>query len=413
MKNTLEIPLDLPEVNVERAELTEAGDFLITVSSSRAGTRCHRCGREITKPYGHDREITLRHLPILGRKTLIRLRPKRYQCQDCRGKPTTTQTLSWYDARSPHTKAYEAQVLLSLVNSTVQDVSRKEGLGYDAVMGIIDRQVASTVDWSTLTSLEIVGVDEIALRKGHRDFVTLITARVAGATHLLAVLDGREKATVKAFFERIPEHLVATIEAVCCDLYEGFINAAKEVFGTRVKVVADRFHVAKLYRKGLDRLRKQEMKRLKRSLPKETYQQFSGVMWLLRKDIEQLTEPEQRCLQRLAEYTPALVTAYLCSLVLTRIFDTAASAGEAQLALRAWQQVVQAQQLTCFDDFFGTLERHWEEITNYFIDRHTSGFVEGLNNKIKVIKRRCYGLLNLSHLFQRIQLDLIGYEAFT
>ena len=412
MKNTLEIPLDLPDVKLEKAELNETGDFLITVSSTRVGTRCHRCGREITKPYGHDRQISLRHLPILGRKTVIRLRPRRYQCQDCPGKPTTTQTLSWYDARSPHTKAYEAHVLLSLVNGTVQDVSRKEVLGYDAVMGIIDRRVTSVVDWSTLTHLEIVGIDEIALRKGHRDFVTLVTARVASATHLLAVLDGREKATVKAFFEGIPAHLVATIEAVCCDLYDGFINAAKEVFGPSVKVVADRFHVAKLYRKGLDRLRQQEMNRLKRDLPKATYQEFSGVMWLLRKDIEQLTEPEQRCLQRLAEYTPALVRAYLCSLTLTRIFDTATSASEAQLALRAWQQVVQAQDLTCFDQFFGTLERHREEITNYFINRHTSGFVEGLNNKIKVIKRRCYGVLNLGHLFQRIQLDLIGYEAF-
>ena len=412
MANMLEIPLDLPDVKLEKAELNEAGDFIITVSSTHEGTRCHRCGRAITKPYGHDRAITLRHLPILGRKMYIRLRPKRYQCQDCRGKPTTTQTLSWYDARSPHTKAYEAQVLMSLVNSTVQDVSRKEALGYEAVMGLIDRQLATAVDWSTLARLEIVGVDEIALRKGHRDFVTVVTARSAGVTQLLAVLDGREKATVKAFFERIPARLVATIEAVCCDLYDGFINAAKEVFGPRVKVVADRFHVAKLYRQGLERFRKHEMKRLKRSLPKSTHQELTGVMWLLRKDIEQFTAQEQRLLQRLAEHAPALVTAYLCGLALTRIFDTAASAGEAQLALRAWQQVVQAQGLTCFDEFFGTLERHGEEITNYFIDRHSSGFVEGLNNKIKVIKRRCYGLLNLGHLFQRIQLDLIGYAKF-
>ena len=69
-------------------------------------------------------------------------------------------------------------------------------------------------------------------------------------------------------------------------------------------------------------------------------------------------------------------------------------------------------ELSCFDDFFGTLERHETEITNYFLERHTSGFVEGLNNKIKVIKRRCYGILNREHLFQRIELDLTGYEAF-
>ncbi|MEE4376289.1 MAG: transposase, partial [Candidatus Competibacteraceae bacterium] len=55
---------------------------------------------------------------------------------------------------------------------------------------------------------------------------------------------------------------------------------------------------------------------------------------------------------------------------------------------------------------------HLDEITNYFLDRQTSGFVEGFNNKIKVLKRRCYGLFNLTHLFQRLQLDLNGYQLF-
>ncbi|MHA2219756.1 MAG: transposase, partial [Candidatus Hodarchaeales archaeon] len=54
-----------------------------------------------------------------------------------------------------------------------------------------------------------------------------------------------------------------------------------------------------------------------------------------------------------------------------------------------------------------------DEITNYFEARFNSGFVEGLNNKIKVIKRRCYGIFNIEHLFQRIHLDLEGYSVFT
>jgi transposase len=70
------------------------------------------------------------------------------------------------------------------------------------------------------------------------------------------------------------------------------------------------------------------------------------------------------------------------------------------------------RKLSCFDSFLGTLNTHFEEVTNYFIVRHTSGFVEGLNNKIKVIKRRCYGITNLGHLYQRICLDLNGYDRF-
>ena len=68
--------------------------------------------------------------------------------------------------------------------------------------------------------------------------------------------------------------------------------------------------------------------------------------------------------------------------------------------------------LRCFDTFINTLAHWWKEILNYFVDRETSGFVEGFNNKIKVLKRRSYGLTNLKHLFQRIYLDLEGYRLF-
>ncbi|MBK8538326.1 MAG: transposase [Candidatus Competibacteraceae bacterium] len=66
----------------------------------------------------------------------------------------------------------------------------------------------------------------------------------------------------------------------------------------------------------------------------------------------------------------------------------------------------------CFDPFLKTLETYKNEVVNYFSDRLTSGFVEGLNNKIKVIKRRCYGLKNIGHLFQHLYLDLCGYSLY-
>jgi transposase len=72
-------------------------------------------------------------------------------------------------------------------------------------------------------------------------------------------------------------------------------------------------------------------------------------------------------------------------------------------------QRVTKHKLNCFDRFLATLNNHFEEITNYFTGRHTSGFVEGLNNKLKVLKRRCYGMTNLNHLYQRVFLDLTGY----
>lgn len=410
MTREISIPLDIPDVNVLKVETNEAGDVIITVESTQEGTRCGKCGREIGKFHGHDEEIQLRHLSILGRKVYIQIRPKRYQCRDCEGEPTTTQRVAWYDPRSPHTKAYEEHVLLQLVNSTVQDVSIKEGLGYEAIMGIIQRHIETEVDWGKYKKIGVLGLDEIALKKGHKNYVVIVTGRLRdGRVVVLAVLADRKKKTVKAFLKGIPKRLKRTIHTVCTDMYEGYVKAVKEVLGTAM-VVVDRFHVAKNYRECADKLRKQEMRRLKEELSEEEYKELKGAMWVFRKKPEELEPEEKEVLERLFEYSPELKQAYQFREELTEIFETDQTKDEATEAIENWKERVQESGLTCFKSFITTLENWIDEITNYFVRRSNSGFVEGLNNKIKVLKRRCYGIQNTTHLFQRLWLDLEGYR---
>jgi transposase len=189
-------------------------------------------------------------------------------------------------------------------------VALKEEIGYEAVMGMLDRHIAHTINWETVPRIEVLGLDEIALKKGHRDFVTIVTGRSQGKTVILWVLADRKKATVKAFLQGMPRRVRHTIQAVCSDMYEGFVNAAKEVLGKRVKLVIERFHVAKLYRRGLESLRKQELKRVKQTLPADTYGDLKGAMWALRKPDEQLTEEEQYVLGALFTHSPDLRRAY-------------------------------------------------------------------------------------------------------
>ena len=411
--NYLEIPLDVADVNIKSIEFTEEGEIFITITSTIQGTVCQSCGQKIFDFYGENREITLRHLSILGKPTYLKLRPQRYRCLHCKAQPTTTQKLAWYEPRSPHTRAYEHHILLGLVNSTVMDVSIKEGIGYEAVMGIIERQVSPEVDWSEFEDLEIIGVDEIALKKGHRDFVTIISVCLRnGKKRVIGVLENRKKETVRKFFSSIPKHLRKTVRVFCTDLYEGFINAAKEFFGRKIRIVADRFHVANLYRKSLDNLRKKEIKRLKKELPKEEYKSFKNIMWVLRKNVDDLTEADLEMIKKIKPHTPDLVTAYLLCLTLTHIFKSSITKEQARYQLRGWKGLVHKFGIKCFDSFLKTMETRMEEITNYFVERQSSGFVEGLNNKIKVIKRRCYGIINRNHLFQRLFIDLRGYELF-
>jgi transposase len=209
IKAQITIPLDIPDVQVVNVEQNERGECTITIESTSEGTRCRGCGRELKELHGVDEAITLRHLPILGRSVYLRLRPKRYRCPDCEGGPTTTQQLSWYSAKSPHTKAYEKYILLQLVHATIEDVSMKEGLGAQAIEGIVERWISGEVQWAEVKRVKILGLDEIALKKGHRDFVVIVTGKsTSGEVKILAVLPDRKKQTVKQFLERMPRRVM-------------------------------------------------------------------------------------------------------------------------------------------------------------------------------------------------------------
>lgn len=275
-KNTqISFPLDLPDVSVVQTEMNRRGEYVITVESTRQATECQQCGRTIKQVHGYGHWITLRHLPILGHVVWIRIRPKRYRCPYCEQSPTSTERLSWHDSKSPHTRAYDDYLLKCLINSTVEDVRRKEDLGYDAVAGVLERRIERQVDWTAFTELGTIGLDEIALRKGKRDFVLIITSQQSpGHVAILGVLGDRKKDSVRQFLESIPAHLRSTIQSVCTDMWEGYIHAVQEFAEAHpseveLVVVVDRFHVAKSYREGVDALRKAEIRRLEKVLAPE------------------------------------------------------------------------------------------------------------------------------------------------
>lgn len=407
------IPLiGMSDVQVLGAAINEGGELIIEVESTIKGTACRKCHQEADKGYGHDEARQVRHLSVFGLKTYVRFRPKRCECKQCPEKTTTTQQVEWCLPRSPHTRAFEEHILLQLVNSTVEDVSHKEDVTYDEVLGIIDRHLGAEVKWAEFEQLGVMGIDEIALKKGHQDYVAIVTARLNdGQVKLLAVLPDRKKKTLVKFLQTIPLHLRRTIHTVCTDMWEAYLKAVELVLPW-ADVVVDRFHVAQKYHDAADKLRKKELKRLKEELPEAQYKTLKGSMWAFRKKPADLSEAETEVLAHLLEYSPLLRLAYDLRLKLTTIFEQNLTKTEATQKIKDWCQDVQQTGLTCFDSFLTTLNNHFEQITNYFINRHNSGFVEGLNNKIKVLKRRCYGVLNLDRLFQRLFLDLEGYRLF-
>jgi transposase len=412
MDNFIQVPLNLPDVRILSTQRTEQGHWLIRVESTLEGAQCRSCGREIRDFHGWDAAVRLRHLPLFDVPVFVEIRPKRYRCPYCAGNPTTTQPCEWYEPRSPNTKAYEHWALRMLINSTVADAARKLSVSEETIEGILDRWIARAVDWGAWEWLGVIGIDEIALKRGHRDFVVLVTTPLAGGgVDILAVLGDRKKETVAAFLRSIPAALRCTIERACTDMYEGFVRAIEEEVPW-AEVVIDRFHVARAYRDCADTVRKTELQRLKSALPPAEYAEIKGAMWPFRKRPAALEPQEWELLERVFTWSPKLEEAYHLREDLTELFERDYTKAGAKGAMRAWYKRVHASGLAEFESFLGTIDRWMDQITNYFQDRQTSGFVEGFNNRVKVLKRRCYGIFDVGRLFQRLTLDLHGYQLF-
>jgi transposase len=411
MKNPIQIPLNLPDVSVVAVKSIEPRGWLIQVESTQKGTSCRQCGRRIEDFHGYDKVVRLQHLPLFEVPVWIELRPKRYRCRDCEGGPTTTQQLDWYEARSPYTKTYEQWLLKLLINSTIRDVSQKLDVSEACVTGVLERWIEGEVNWDEINAIGVMGIDEISLKRGHRDFVAIVTRQTAQGVDILGVLSDRKQATVETFLKQIPSRLQATVQTVCSDMHPGYVNAVQAAL-PQAQIVIDRFHVAQAYRDCADQVRRQSLKRLKQDLPKVDYAALKGVMWAFRKRPQDLNRDEKTVLNRFFVYAPEAEQAYTLREQLTAIFEQPQTKVEAERAIQTWCQRVRKRAIRAFDPFLMTLDNWLDEITNYFLERHSSGFVEGFNNRIKVLKRRCYGIFDVKHIFQRLTLDLHGYERF-
>lgn len=408
----INIPLDIDSLEITGQSADKDGNIILEVVSKKQHSTCHKCSKLATKYNGTAPIRMIRHLPIFDTPVYLRIKPKRYYCENCDDRPTTTEQYVWCDRNASITKALANYLMRNLIHSTIEDVSKKEKVAYKTIQSVLDREVNTKVNWDLITNIETIGMDEISLRKGHQDYVTIISAKTKeGKLLILGVIPSRLKEDVTAFLESVPKRLKKTVKQVCTDMYDGYVTAAIEIFGVQ-KLVIDRYHVAKLYRKPLDKLRIKEMCRLKQELSKEEYEKLEGMMWILRKNHECLSEVDKDKLLLLYKHSPILKKAHGYALRLTNIFNTHSNKKSATAKINRWIKAVTNSDIGVFDSFVVTLRKYFSYIGNYFKGRKNSGFVEGLNNKIKVAKRRCYGFLKTTSIFQRLFLDLQGFTCY-
>ena len=223
---------------------------------------------------------------------------------------------------------------------------------------------------------------------------------------VLDILESRDKDCVVQYLRQAKASgLLAGVQEVTCDMWDGYVNAAIEVFGVGVRVTIDRFHVMKNFQEQLTDARRE----IQRGLSKEEAKALKGSRWLWVKNWENLTEQERAELEGLKERFPLLKQLAEQREGLRSIFEDkkVTTAAEGRKRLEGWMEAARGLGLKALDRFCKTLTNWLDKIANYFVNRSSNGRTEGLNHAIRAILWRAYGMLNFRAFRLRV-LDGLG-----
>jgi len=226
-------------------------------------------------------------------------------------------------------------------------------------------------------------MDEISKRKGYRDFITLVSNVDTG--NLLEVIDSHRQEEIIEVLKQQPLELRARVREVSVDMWAGFPKIIAEVF-PKAAVVFDRFHVMKLVNEALNKLWLAQA------------QVFYPKRFLLLKNSPDLTEAETEQLAQLLNQSACLTIAYEMKEEFREIYETSQTVQSGLNRMKKW--LAQAQ--VFYPKAVQTIRDHLEGICNYFISRTTSGVMEGINNKAKLIMRQGYGFTDFDNFRDRL-----------
>jgi transposase len=218
---------------------------------------------------------------------------------------------------------------------------------------------------------------------------------------VLEVLENREKATVLAYLQKAKrEGLLAQVEEVTTDMWDAYVQAAREAFGDKVAITIDRFHVMKNFQECLTGARRE----WQRQLSGAERDQLKGSRWLLVTNPENLTREEQHQLQAFKKEFPCLGQLADQREALRAIFEdkSIASPSAGRKRLQAWLEQAQGLGLTALNKFCKTLSNWLDKIANYFRSRGSNGRTEGLNHGLRAILWRAYGMANFDNFRLRV-----------
>jgi transposase len=372
--------------------------------AARAGC-CPGCGRGSLEVKERPR-VRVRDLPIGGRRTELVWRKRRFVCRSCCR--TFTEQHPELPPRQRVTRRFREWLLERVRGGAAHaEVACEEGTTRYQVARAF-RDGAHELAVREEQPVRRLSLDEAHHRRG-RELATVVSD--LDRRCVVEVLDGRSRRRVERFLRSLPEPDRVAIEVVSIDPYEAYRRAIhNELPGARI--VVDHFHLVRGVNTALDSVRRERQREHGRRRPKGTRRSGQSASWRhdlyrvrhrLLKARERLSERERRRLIALFEREPLIAEAWALKEAFRRVYR-APDRHEAERRLELFLAAVERAQLPAFTAFADGVRLWRAELLAYFDEPTTNGYAEGVINKVKVIKRRAYGIPSFDGFRERVLL---------
>jgi transposase len=359
---------------------------------------CPLC-QAATATIKEHKDRCVRNLDLLGMRTFVHFQIRRFECEQCGHRFTEElQAVEW---RRHQTLRFEQTVYRHCLQSDKKAVAKEFHLSQSTVFGIFKRHAKRIQrDQSTSGIVRILGIDEIAIKKRHKRFALVLSDLERRC--VIAVLPSREQAELKRWFATLPQEQIRAIRVVSMDMWRPYRTFVERHF-PKADIVADRFHVMRQLNDQLSKARRQ----IQRRADESTKAALKGCRWLLVRNRDSLSETQRQQLQVALEADSQLREAYLLKEEFRLIFERIQDQDRARRFLNAWMLKIQSGGNKYLLDFVKTLRNWFNEILNYFDQRITNGFVEGMNRAIRLVISRAFGYRN----FDNFRLQILAQHG--
>jgi len=356
-------------------------------------TLCGCCGRA---HYGwYDRRVRqVRDLSCGDARIYLELEVRRVRCRSC-GKVKREQ-LEFLADNPFYTKRFTHYVGRRCRQSTIKDIAQELNLDWDTVKALEKQYLRAQLAKVGTPGPKIIGIDEISIRKGHT--YRIVVSDLLRRRPIWFGGEDRSEASMAQFYVWLGEKKCRGLRLAVMDMWKPFRNATA-AHASQAAILFDKFHVMRHLGEALDKVRKAEYARL--SGKDRRY--IKGQKYTLLSRRENLTLEGRQSLKALLTANKRLNTAYLLKESFGQLWDYERE-GWARRFFENWRASLKWQRLAPYEKFAEMIDRHWHGIAAYCKPENkiSLGFVEGLNNKIRVMQRRAYGLRDEEYLRLKI-----------